>query len=304
MILGNAEEVHAACIYEKIHQRGGRAFYFDSRMFPTSIRLGFQPEVPKAGFIQSDSGAERIPLSEIRSVYWRYFMGISTEHLEEPFLREMAQREIQSSIGSLFRNLDALWVNSPQAIDEHFYKGYQLRLMAEAGIRVPKTLITNDPESLLAFYEAQNREVIFKPVAGGAHTEKLAEADFSDERLNELSKSPVQFQEFVPGMDIRVYVIGTHAFAAEIQSAVLDFRNDPGAPIVPITLPDSVIEDCFTVKKALGYQFTGIDIRRTPDGEYVFLEGNPSPMFIHFENTSGYPLSDTLVKLLMEGAAE
>jgi glutathione synthase/RimK-type ligase-like ATP-grasp enzyme len=45
--------------------------------------------------------------------------------------------------------------------------------------------------------------------------------------------------------------------------------------------------------------FSGIDIRRTPAGEYVFLEGNPSPMFSYFEKVTGYPISDRLVDLLL-----
>jgi glutathione synthase/RimK-type ligase-like ATP-grasp enzyme len=44
--------------------------------------------------------------------------------------------------------------------------------------------------------------------------------------------------------------------------------------------------------------YSGIDVRRTPEGEYVFLEGNPCPMFIHFERQTGYPISDRLADLL------
>jgi len=47
----------------------------------------------------------------------------------------------------------------------------------------------------------------------------------------------------------------------------------------------------------LGY--SGIDIRRSPEGEYVFLECNPCPMFMHFETVTGYPISDRLVDLLL-----
>ncbi|MBY0403552.1 MAG: hypothetical protein K2X66_06605, partial [Cyanobacteria bacterium] len=248
LIIGNSQEAHSAHIFEKITRQGGRAVYFDSTQFPTQIQLSYSPSLSPTG--QLIVGKDGVELSQIRSVYWRYFMGISTEHLSDAFLKEMAYREIQSAVGSLFRILDALWVNSPQAIDDHFYKGYQLNLMAKAGIRVPETLISNDPERVITFFETQNQEVIFKPVAGGAHTEKLSSNDFTKERLAELSQSPVQFQEFIPGMDIRVYVIGNELFAAEIQSKVLDFRNDPDAPIVPIQLPHLVEKDCFTVKNA------------------------------------------------------
>jgi glutathione synthase/RimK-type ligase-like ATP-grasp enzyme len=59
------------------------------------------------------------------------------------------------------------------------------------------------------------------------------------------------------------------------------------------------MKDCRTLAKTLGLVFSGIDIRRTPSGEYVFLEGNPSPMFSYFEKVTGYRISDRLVELLL-----
>ena len=44
----------------------------------------------------------------------------------------------------------------------------------------------------------------------------------------------------------------------------------------------------------------GIDLRLTPEGRYVFLEANPSPMFLGFEARAGLPLTDALVALLLE----
>jgi D-alanine-D-alanine ligase-like ATP-grasp enzyme len=41
-----------------------------------------------------------------------------------------------------------------------------------------------------------------------------------------------------------------------------------------------------------------MDFRLTADGRYVFLEANPSPMFLGFEKATGLPLTEALVKLL------
>lgn len=300
LILGNEDEAHAAFIHQKIRCRGRDAEFFDTRCFPSQTLISYFPGDHEAGFFQAHPSARRIPLGEIRAVYWRYFMGVDTENLTDPFLQQMAFREIHSALGSLFRNLQARWVNTPIAVDMHTYKGYQLQLMQAAGIRIPATLVSNDAAVIRDFYEKMDGKLIFKPVMGGAHTEVMSDADFAPERMKELEKSPVQFQEFVPGVDIRVYLVGDHLFAAEIQSKTVDFRNDPEAPIVPITLPEQVQKDCRTVAETLGLLMTGIDVRRTPDGEYVFLEGNPSPMFIHFESVTGYPISDRLVDLLLE----
>ena len=37
----------------------------------------------------------------------------------------------------------------------------------------------------------------------------------------------------------------------------------------------------------------------TPDGRYVFLEANPSPMFMRFELDTGPPLTESLGALLI-----
>lgn len=305
LIIGAPDEAHAAFIMEKIRSKGGEAVYLDTRRYPGETRISFTPDNPAqgGGIYQEGPNRPKIPFSDFKAVYWRYFMGIGTDNIQDSYQKDMAYREIHSGLGSFFRNLDCLWVNTPQAIEQHRYKTHQLKLLSEAGLRVPHTLVTNDGDALKDFFHQMKGQVIFKPVAGGAHTQQVTEADLEPERLQHLVNAPVQFQEFVPGMDIRVYLVGHELFAAEIQAETLDFRDHPGAPIVPITLPDSVLEDCRTLAKTLGLVFTGIDIRRNilTDGteEYVFLEGNPSPMFTHFEKISGFPISDHLVEMLM-----
>jgi glutathione synthase/RimK-type ligase-like ATP-grasp enzyme len=183
----------------------------------------------------------------------------------------------------------------------HKKKGYQLNLMAKNGIRVPRTLITNDATSVWDFYESNQRSIIVKPVRGGVSTQKVTEADLTQERLALLHYSPVQFQELIEGVDIRVYGVGNQLFAAEIQANTIDFREDPQAKIIPIVLPEAIQQQCLKVMQLCDLCFTGIDIRRTPAGDYVFIEANPSPMFTFFEQQSGYPISEALVSLLIKG---
>lgn len=300
VIIGAPDEAHSAFMHEKIRRRGERAAYLDTRLFPAHMPLSLTPSQAETGRIRLEG--QHIPLADIRTVYWRYHMGIELPpEIQDPFLQNMAHREIESAMGSLLRMLDCLWVNSPEAVAMHAYKIHQLRLLHQAGIRIPDTLVTNDPEAVRAFYEAHHGRVIYKPVRGGAHTETLRAEDLQAERLKELAKSPVQFQECIDGVDVRVYLVGKELFPAEIRSETLDFRADPRAKIVPLALPDAVAADCFKLAELLGLVFSGIDVRRTPEGEYVFLEGNPAPMFIHFEQQAGYPISDRLTDLLIAG---
>jgi hypothetical protein len=50
--------------------------------------------------------------------------------------------------------------------------------------------------------------------------------------------------------------------------------------------------------------FTGIDLRRRPDGWFAVLECNPSPMFAGIQRRVGAePVSDALAGFLLVGAA-
>ena len=49
--------------------------------------------------------------------------------------------------------------------------------------------------------------------------------------------------------------------------------------------------------------WAGIDFRRTPAGLYVFLEANPSPMFLGFEHRTGLPLTESLAAVLLADEA-
>lgn len=302
MIIGSERDYHAQHILERLQARGTPCFFLDTVAFPEKLVMGLSPtDGEGGGFLKTPEG-KQVPLSSIRSVYWRFHHGIEVNKELPPELRPIIYREIESALGSLFRNMPhVLWVNPYSAIDRHRYKAHQLYLMAQAGMRVPDTLVTNDPDAVRAFSQKHQGRIIYKPVAGGAHTAQVNDVDLSDERLKDLRISPVQFQEMIEGVDVRVYVIGDELFAADIRAETLDFRDDPKAPIVPLTVPDEIAQQCLEVARMFEYAFTGIDLRRSPDGQYCFIEANPSPMFVHFEKVSGYPLTEKLIALLEKG---
>jgi glutathione synthase/RimK-type ligase-like ATP-grasp enzyme len=48
----------------------------------------------------------------------------------------------------------------------------------------------------------------------------------------------------------------------------------------------------------LGLVYAAIDMRRTPDGRYVFLEVNPSGQWLFIENLTGQRMSAALAAAL------
>ncbi len=304
LVIGSQEEDHCRHIYDMLEKRGEAVEYLDTRKIPLETLLCWHPsKKDNPGYLKIND--KRISFNEIKSIYWRWNYGISinvkVNSPETQHLANMFSREINSAVDSIFSSLNCLWLNSYNAIQMHKLKPYQLFLMAQNNIRVPKTLITNDKEIILDFFRENDEKVIFKPVRGGASTERLTMEDISGNRMSDLKNCPVQFQEMIEGVDIRVYCVKDKIFAAEIRAKTLDFRDDMEAKIVPVELPPEVQKDCLKTMELLDLKYTGIDIRKNVNGEYVFIEANPAPMFIHFEKVSGYPISQTLCDALIEG---
>ena len=310
LIFGSDEERHARHVYEALQAMGETPYYWDTRKAETGeLSFAFDPQNPQAGYLMPTPGLV-LPLSHVKSVYWRTHYGVHLQpavvnDLQAGHLAYLKEREWTCGLESLYRSMaeHCLWVNDWQAIAMHQHKPYQLQCLAQNGLRVPRTLITNSAHALGHFaQQAPQQSLIFKPVLGGGHTAPLNAEALAPERLEDLPFCPVTFQEQLEGVDVRVYGLQDELFAAEIHANSLDFREDENARLVPIELPPSVQADCRKVMELLGLVWTAIDLRYNPTtGEYVFIEANPSPMFIHFERQTGFPLTQRLCEWLAKG---
>jgi hypothetical protein len=299
LILGGADDEHSAHMLQHLRRRGHDAELFDSRDFPSRLTIAYDP-CRGAGELRLPGG-RRLGLNQVRSVYWRTYGGVGAVPLPHSEQTALAVNEARGLFEALLINLPARWVNGWNAYQLHQTKAVQLARVAALGVPVPATLLGNDPEAVRTF-AARHPRCVFKPVQGGAHTRRLESQHLTDENLSHLAFAPITIQEEVPGTDVRVFVAGDRVLACAIQTNHIDFRDDPDPRIVPCALPADVEAWCLQASRALDLLWTGIDLRRTPDGRHVFLEANPSPMFLGFEARTRLPLTDALATLLLEAA--
>ncbi len=297
LILGNSEDAHAAHILKALTQAGATVDYLDTSLFPRQLRMSWQPDTQVGSL--SLPGGRKLNFQDIKSVFWRNFSSVYVPSLKDANQERIAFNDSLSALRSLIQACPARWINSWQAYQFHKEKPLQLGTVKQLGVRIPATLVSNDPEEVIEFVQSQKR-LIFKPVYGGAHTQFINQSHLQPKRLSlVLSLSPVTIQEYIPGTNIRTYVIAESIYAAEIRSNSLDFREDLEAELIPIDLPEYIQQQCLAITKALMLEWTAIDWRLSPEGEYLFLEANPSPMFLHFERQTAFPITEQLVKLLM-----
>jgi glutathione synthase/RimK-type ligase-like ATP-grasp enzyme len=192
----------------------------------------------------------------------------------------------------------ALVVNRLAAMATNGSKPYQLERIREAGLSVPETLITTDPDAAREFWE-KHGAVVYKSISGvRSRVSRLGPEHAS--RFADVASCPTQFQTYVPGHDYRVHVVGDRVFTSEIACAADDYRYPDVNPIEmrAHTLPQEIEDRCLRITRNLELVLTGIDLRRTPDGEWYCFEVNPSPAFTYFEHGTGQPIGRAIAELL------
>jgi glutathione synthase/RimK-type ligase-like ATP-grasp enzyme len=194
-------------------------------------------------------------------------------------------------------------------------KGVQLVTAAKLGFELPPTLVTTSPREFLAFYREHGGNLISKLPSSTLHklehatiaryTQVVSTRDVG--HAESLRQCPIIFQAYVPKrLEIRVTVVGSTIFAAEIHSQYThrtrhDWRryDHVGTPYLPHALPDETAERCVRLVAELGLCYGAIDLVLTPDGRYVFLEINPNGQYLWIEQATGMPISDALCDLLL-----
>jgi hypothetical protein len=198
----------------------------------------------------------------------------------------------------------ALVVNRFSSMASNGSKPFQLELIRRQGFSVPETLVTTDPAEARAFYERHGR-VIYKSVSSVRSIVSRLRPD-ELERLAGVVHCPTQFQRYIPGRDHRVHVVGDEIFPCEIVCDATDYRY-PGEEDVDLRaceLPAEVEERCFRLAASMGLPVAGIDLRRSPEGEWFCLEVNPSPAFSYYQAHAKLPISGAIARLLAAGPKE
>jgi len=237
-------------------------------------------------------GKRVVPLSEVKAIY----------------LRELAiaadRSELIAALLAITEHTDLLVLNRASGSATNGSKPFQARRIAQQGFRTPRTLITTDPDAARAFYEEHDGRIVHKSISWmRSIVVQTGETDL--ERLDLVRNCPTQFQELVPGTDVRVHVVGERVFATEIESTAMDYRyaalhNSPRT-LRDLELPDEIAQRCIDLSRSLGMGLTGIDLRRDPDGAWWCFEVNPSPGFTFYQAQTGQPIGHAIVDLLRTG---
>lgn len=307
-IFGNARDAHCEAIAREVGAQGHRVVNVDAGAFSRGVPQALDDDGLWYGgldLLKVDAWCLRYVLLPIPRSYQR-----EDEHrlFKEWWVDFMHEREAFGYQLSLLLTLERMGipiVNPAEHGSVIQLKPLQLHHARDCGLRTPRTLITNDPKAVLRFAEGV-RDVVYKPSLGGGLCRPFTHEDRL--RLPMLAASPVTFQERVRGDMLRLtFVGGKLVSSVSVESGELDYRADPayqcgdtGYSVAPI--PEEIQARCRKLLDLCGLSFSGVDLIRTAEGEYVFLEANSSPAFLDIENKIGHPVTASLVSYLVTRA--
>jgi glutathione synthase/RimK-type ligase-like ATP-grasp enzyme len=179
-------------------------------------------------------------------------------------------------------------------------KPFMLRVAAGCGLRIPRTLLTNELDALEGMEGAA--EMIAKPVPGGGHTRLLGDLLRTSARRDGKSAAPAIVQQRLVAPEIRIYGVGGRFIPFHVISDQLDYREDRSTRVEPRPLESidpALIASLARLMDRLGMEYGASDFKTDPEtGELVFLEINSGPMFAAFDRASGYAVSDGILDYL------
>jgi RimK-like ATP-grasp domain len=308
LVCGAADDQQVALVLTALQMAGHPYQLLDLTRYPSGYTIRWTAEDgPSRGVL---SGPEwQLELEHLSGVYVRYAgsapAGSNAADLP-PALQEAAAVETLAGLMVILEQLTCRVVNRYHAGLANSSKPYQSLAIRASGFHVPRSLVTTDPMTAEQFFDAYRGEVVIKPIGGQpAIVRTCARQDL--ERLRSVQpRVPIYLQSFVPGDNIRVHVVGNQAIATLCRSNVVDYRNAAAqggeTQLQPTRLPETVEAACRRLADASGLALTGIDLKRTPEGEYYCFEVNPSPVFSWYEARTDQPISSAVVNLLATSA--
>lgn len=184
------------------------------------------------------------------------------------------------------------------------------------GLKIPTSIITNSKVKLDAFLK-KHKKIITKPLYETLFfndqtyvcffkTEIVKKSDLL--KQSKETFFPSLFQEYIEkDIEIRVFYIEGKFYSMAIFSqldskTMVDFRNyneETPNRCVPYSLPKSLEKKIESLMKFLELNTGSIDLIKTKNKEYYFLEVNPTGQFGFVSKPCNYFIEEEIAKVLI-----
>ncbi|HJR06139.1 MAG TPA: MvdC family ATP-grasp ribosomal peptide maturase [Pyrinomonadaceae bacterium] len=295
--------------------RGAKTFRFDMDRFPHEVRLAARLGTDGFSYTIED-GAASCEADAVRAVWARKIWPPQLDENLDPKFSRMCLRESVAALDGFLDGLQAArWINERLREREAENKLLQLRLAAEAGLRIPQTLVTNDARRAREFFRECGGALVAKLLAPvsysmGAsgdfvYTNEVGEDDLED--MSGLRHSPMVFQERIAkSLELRVVYVAGKFFVGALDASRSERGQTDWRRAAPEEchwqqddIPTELKAQLTALMRKLQLAYASIDIIRTPEGRHVFLEVNPGGEWGMLERDLAHPISEAIADALV-----
>ncbi|MFV0387394.1 MAG: hypothetical protein ACK5NT_01460 [Pyrinomonadaceae bacterium] len=263
---------------------------------------------------------QTVDLTEVSVIYVRNPSDVIIENRNtDARLNGWVDREFKNYVWETLELLQCQWFPAkPSSIyTMENEKLKELYVAQEVGLSVPDTIVTNEPQRAIKFFQKHDGRIIskrysrpripFENTEFAAPTQPVSLRDIGF--VKHVQYAPTLFQEYVPKLkELRVTVVGNICVAAEIDSQQThrtkhDWRtyDKKRTPHRVHNLPKDIQIKLIKLTKNRGLCYGTCDLVISPTGEYVFLEINPAGQYVWIENLINVDITklicDELIRL-------
>ena len=284
IVASDREEWHIQRLMKSLKKRKIESYVFPSKRFHS--RIGGIPRISVKDYAIEDFDAvivRKIPGGTPEQVFYRMD---ALHRLEE---------------------MGVYVMNSADSIERSVDKFYTSGLLEDAGLKTPKTIITERFEDAIEAFRELGGDVVVKPMFGslGFGMTRVTDVDIAYRvfRALEVINGVYYLQEFIPhrNHDIRSFVVGENVVASMIRSAKSWKTNIAGGgAALPCELDNPLVEVSVKASKAIGLEYTGVDIMQSEkDGYFYVVELNSTPGWEGLQSVTNREISDLVVDHLL-----
>ena len=283
IIASDRKEWHVERLLKELKGRGAEAYLLPVTSFRAAV--GGDPRLTVKGHSVDDYDAvivRRVPGGSAEQVFYRM---------------DVLHRLEDSGV---------LVVNPALSIERTVDKYYTSALLEDAGIRTPRTVVTESFTEAMEAFEELGGDVVVKPLFGslGMGITRVSDPDLAHRvfRALEMMRNVYYIQEFIshPGVDHRIFIIGGTIIASMRRVAVGWKTNiSGGGKAEPYTPSDDEAELSLRAAERLGLIYTGVDIIVSDEGETYVVELNSTPGWEGLQTVTDVDITGAVVSRVL-----
>ena len=246
--------------------------------------------LPERQMLSPDPSGVQIDLMKLDALLIRSLPGGS---LEQVIYRVDALHRLE--------NLGLRIINRPGTLEKTVDKFYTSALLAESGLPVPQTVVTESVDQALEAVKSM-KAVVVKPLFGslgkGMVLVEDIEVAYRVLRALELGRSVYYLQKFLPhnNEDYRLLVVGGTVVSAMRRRGESWKTNIACGAVAEYIKPDPVLERlAVQTAEVLGADCAGVDILIS-DGEPYIIEANGIPGWSGLQSVSSVNIARVLAE--------